>query len=96
MSELAPVLYDFVALSEEEVLVGLKIDVPTHDAFVSLIYAEKDVSARLVKLAHAGLAEDFEKAAMLALFDDRKRDIPLTKVDFGRLAKLLVLAWRAA
>ena len=88
--------YDFLALSSDEVLVGLKIDVPTHEAFVSVIYQDKRVAERLVKLARAGLDDDFEKAVMETLFEDRERQIPLTEVDYRRLGKLLVLAWREA
>ena len=92
MSDRGLFLYDFVELSDEEVLVGLKLDVPTHAALASLIYQKKHVAERLVKLARAGLLEDFEKAAMLVLFEDH--DVELTKVDYDRLGRLLVLAWR--
>ena len=89
--------YDFLALSGDEVLVGLKVDVPTHEAFVAVVYTDKRVAARLVKLARAGLDDDFEKAVMEVLFEDREQRIPtLTDVNYQRLARLLVLAWRDA
>ena len=95
MKESGLFLYYFVGLDEAETLVGLKLDAQTHAALESRVHQERHVVERLVKLARAGLPEDFEDVAKHVLSNDRERTTPLIdKVNYDYLARLLVLSWR--